>query len=109
MIRSWLNLYHMEFYTSTENFGYNAVPTMEREQIRKSSRLKSHLSYRKQESFSNLSAEERWTYTKKINALQKLINEIQASKEPNIETSGFSLEEVLEVLNVRMAMHEYKK
>jgi hypothetical protein len=95
----------MEFYTSSENYGYDSIQVTDREP-RKFVKPKSLFSFRKTERFSTLSAEERWNYTKKINALQKLINEIQTSKEPITETPAFSLEEVLEVLKVRMAMHE---
>jgi hypothetical protein len=97
----------MEFYTSTESHsGFEGFQFLETKTVEKSKREHPKVSFKKQKRFSNLSAEERWTYTRKIIALQKLINEIQASKEPQIDTTGFTLEEILEVLNVRHVMHK---
>jgi hypothetical protein len=98
----------MEFYTSTESHGgFDYLHIAESETIANLTKVHPKISFKKPKGFSNLTAEERWNYTKKINALQRLINEIQSSKELKIEKTGFSLEEVLEVLNVRHAMHKH--
>ena len=98
----------MEIYTSTESRGgfYN-LDIEDRDTIQNLTKVHQKPAFKKPKGFSNLSAEERWNYTKKINALQKLINEIQSSRELKIEATGFTLQEVLEVLNVRHAMHKH--
>jgi hypothetical protein len=98
----------MEFYTSTESHsGFEDFHLLENKTVESFKKIRPKVSFKKQKKFSNLSAEERWIFTRKIIALQKLINEIQTSKEPKIDTTEFSLEEILEVLNVRHAMHKY--
>lgn len=56
--------------------------------------------------FSKLSAEERWNFSQKLKELQKVINSIQTEIDPDISSANFTLDEVLEVLNIRRAMQK---
>lgn len=87
----------MNFYNENESFdNFEGIQVKERELVRSLSQ--SHPAFsikrsiRKPEKFSNLSAEERFNFIKKINSLQKLINEIQTSTQSEIPQSGFTLE-----------------
>lgn len=103
----------MDFYNSTESFeSYEGIHSKKQEIVKTLTETHPVFTARrpilKPEKFSNLSAEERWNFSQKLKELQKMINAIQTKINPGVSSSTFTLEEVLEVLNVRRAMQKDK-